>query len=96
MFTPPRSLLHSLLGRRKAPAAQPVAVPPVVAAPPAPERTEIRATARLEADAARTVAPKAAPRGPEIRIAARLESGAAGVRELPAEPAPDEVTEESK
>jgi hypothetical protein len=91
LFTPPPPLFPSLFRRRKAPA-----VPPAVAAPPAPERVEIRATARLDADPARTVAPNAAPRGPEIRIAARLDAGAADVRELPAEPAPDELTEESK
>jgi hypothetical protein len=54
------------------------------------------AVARLDADPAETVAPTAAPRGPEIRIAARLEPGDAFVREMPAETAPDELTEESK
>jgi beta-lactam-binding protein with PASTA domain len=54
------------------------------------------AVARLEADPAETLAPTAAPRGPEIRISARLEPGDAFVHELPAETAPDELTEESK
>ena len=54
------------------------------------------ALARLDADPAATVAPTATPRGPEIRIAARLEPGGGAVRELPAENAPDELTEETK
>lgn len=62
----------------------------------ASEPASFRAVARLDADAARTVALHVVPLGPEIRIAARLEPGVAGVRELPPEPAADELTEETR
>jgi hypothetical protein len=72
----------------------PVTPPPVVAPPIDP--ATITATARLDADPAKTVANNATPRGPEIRIAARLDAGDGSVRELPAEAAPHELTEETK
>ncbi|MGZ8273126.1 MAG: PASTA domain-containing protein [Burkholderiaceae bacterium] len=94
--------------RRTGPVLKPVApvqalpprfaksVPPPAAPTPEPDPVVFGAAARLEADSAATVAPTAAPRGPEICIAARLQPGEASVRELPAETAPDELTEESK
>ena len=72
-------------------------IPVSVSVPePEPDPVVFGATARLESDPAATVAPTAAPRGPEIRVSAWLEPGDGAVRELPAETAPDELTEESK
>jgi hypothetical protein len=78
----------------RSPVTPPPATPPVVAPPVDP--ATIAATARLEADPAKTVASNATPRGPEIRIAARLDAGDGFVRELPAETSPHELTEETK
>jgi hypothetical protein len=85
-------------------ATPPIATPPVSAPPPATspvvappvDPATIAATARLEAEPAKTVASNATPRGPEIRIAARLDAGDGFVRELPAETSPHELTEETK
>ena len=91
--------VRKTLGELKAePPRMPAESPPSapVAAAPEPEPVVFAATARLEADPAETMAPTAAPRGPEIRISAWLEPGGSLVRDMPTEPAPDELTEESK